>query len=184
MNFLLALVIVFFSFTALASVPVEIKGTTTPDKKVKEIIFNESEMATVVVFLSAACPCSDSHIPYLKKLQNEFPKINFVAIHSNMDEDEASTEKYFRSVNLPFEVIQDDQAKLADTFKAFKTPHAFIISKDRKILYEGGVTSSAKAHQASHFHLRDALVDLTSGREIKVKEVRTLGCMISREKDS
>ena len=100
-----------------------------------------------------------------------------------MDENEKTTQAYFKSVNLPFAVIEDSEAKLADTFKAFKTPHAFILSKENQILYEGGVTSSAKAHQASHFHLRDALLDLTSGKEIKVKEVRTLGCMISREKE-
>ncbi len=154
------------------------------DQKSFELNLAQTETATVVVFLSATCPCSDSHIPYLKKLKAEFPQIAFVGIHSNMDEDAKTTENYFKTVNLPFTVIQDDKAKLADTFKAYKTPHAFIISKDQKILYEGGVTSSAKAHEASHFYLRDALQDLTHGKEIKVKEVRTLGCMISREENT
>lgn len=172
------------SFSSWANVPLIAKGALTTDGTQKTIIFQTAEIATVVVFLSATCPCSDSHIPYLKKLKEEFPKINFLAIHSNVDEDQKVTEDYFKKVNLPFDVIQDDNAKLADAFKAYKTPHAFIISNKNKVLYEGGVTSSAKAHTASHFHLRDALEDLTEGREIKVKEVRTLGCAISREKDS
>jgi hypothetical protein len=167
----------------MASVPQVIKGMNAIDRTPIEYKLGEKVNPTVVVFLSATCPCSDSHIPYLKKLTSEFPQINFLAIHSNMDENEKTTQAYFKSVNLPFAVIEDSEAKLADTFKAFKTPHAFILSKENQILYEGGVTSSAKAHQASHFHLRDALLDLTSGKEIKVKEVRTLGCMISREKE-
>jgi thiol-disulfide isomerase/thioredoxin len=168
----------------MASLPLVIKGLNAIDHSPIEFSLSGKTQPTVVVFLSAACPCSDSHIPFLKKLKNEFPQINFLAIHSNMDENEKTTETYFKKVNLPFLVVQDSDAKLADTFKAFKTPHAFILSKENQILYEGGVTSSAKAHEASHFHLREALLDLTSGREIKVKEVRTLGCMISREKES
>ena len=175
--------LLFIGQVTFASVPSVITGTGVVDELYKQIVFKRAEVATVVVFLSATCPCSDSHIPYLKKLKEEFPKINYLAIHSNVDEDEKTTAKYFKSVALPFDVIQDDGAKLADEFKAYKTPHAFIISKEGKILYEGGVTSSAKAHEASHFHLRDALLDLTQGRDIRVKEVRTLGCAINREKD-
>ncbi len=171
------------SFSLLADVPLMVKGNSTTDQSPKEITFQKAEIATVVVFLSAMCPCSDSHIPYLKKLKEEFPKVTFVAIHSNVNEDAKTTEAYFKKVNLPFDVIQDNEAKIADAFKANKTPHSYIISKENKILYEGGVTSSAKAHQASEFFLQQALLDLTQGREIKQKETRTLGCVISREKD-
>jgi hypothetical protein len=181
--FFLFLIIVWCG-PLIAGIPKDINGLSPIDKQPRKILLNGNETATVVVFLSASCPCSDSHIPYLKKIKLEFPQITFIAIHSNMDEDEKTTEAYFKAVNLPFDVIQDVEARLADQFQAYKTPHAFIISKEGKVLYEGGVTSSAKAHQASHFYLRDALTDLTSGRPIKTKEVRTLGCMIAREKDA
>ena len=116
----------------MAGIPTDINGLSPIDKLPRKVLLNDNETATVVVFLSAACPCSDSHVPYLKKLKLEFPQITFIAIHSNMDEDEKTTEAYFKAVNLPFDVIQDVEARLADQFQAFKTPHAFIISKQGK----------------------------------------------------
>ena len=89
---------------------------------------------TVVVFLSAKCPCSDSHVPVLKKLAEEFKDFSFVAIHSNADEQIDSSKSYFETAKLPFPVLQDEKSKIADEYRAFKTPHVFVLSPEGKIL--------------------------------------------------
>ncbi len=140
----------------------------------------KGKKALVVIFLSAKCPCSNSHIDELKSLSHDYPDFNFVGIHSNVDEAVDSAQTYFSKVALPFAVIQDHNTALADQFQAFKTPHAFVIQSDGKILYQGGVSSSKTFAQADHKFLREALVNIHQGQPVAKPEGRTLGCSIAR----
>jgi hypothetical protein len=137
---------------------------------------------TVVVFLSARCPCSNSHIEVLSKAAAEFKEFNFVAVHSNLEETKEEAVKYFTALKLPFPVIQDRNLKLADEFRALKTPHAFVLSPSGTVLYKGGVTNSNHAPAADKNFLKDALADLRAGNAVRSPEGRTLGCEIKRRR--
>lgn len=83
----------------------------------------------VVVFLSVTCPCLNSHIPELISLAEAYPDFAFVAVNSNSNETLAPAQDYFKAAKLSFPVIQDQDSKLANQFKALKTPHAFVLKK-------------------------------------------------------
>lgn len=134
----------------------------------------------VVLFLSAKCPCSHSHIGELKSLVKDYPEFSFVAIHSNVSEDLTLSRSYFENAELPFQVIQDEKTQIADRFKALKTPHAFVIKPGGIIAYQGGVSSSRDFSVADRKFLREALDDISHGRNVKTPEGRTLGCAITR----
>lgn len=136
----------------------------------------------VVMFLSAICPCSNSHIKELAQLKKDYPQFAFVGVHSNVDESLALADTYFRNAGLPFPVIQDEGAKIAEDFKAYKTPHSYVILTGDRVVYEGGVSSSHEFENAEHKYLRNALSDLSHGRPVKVAKGRTLGCVISRSR--
>lgn len=146
----------------------------------KSVDVKSGKKGEVVVFMSAKCPCSNSHVAILKKLAKDYPDFTFVAVHSNVDEDRALTQEYFKKIDLPFAVIQDDGARIADVYKAFKTPHAFVVDASGKTLYQGGVTNSHNGESADRNFLREALADVDAGRAVKTAEGRTLGCAISR----
>jgi peroxiredoxin len=138
----------------------------------------------VLIFLSAKCPCSNSHTQMIKNLATEFKQFNFVGVHANSDEDLKSSQAYFKSLALPFPIIEDSEQQLADQLGALKTPHSFLISPEGKILYQGGVTSSHQADQADKQYLREALAETQAGKTVTVSEARTLGCVISRGKQN
>ncbi len=140
--------------------------------------------ATVVVFLSAVCPCSNSHISVLNELAEKYKDFQFIGIHSNSDEPVSASESYFKAAALSFDVIQDTGAKLADQFRAFKTPHVFVVSPDGQIVYQGGVTNSSFAPNANRQFLAEALEDISHGVKVRTAEGRTLGCVIARERSS
>lgn len=167
-------------FALLATSPswAAIEGHNLFDNKKQEL--QAGKKGTVLVFLSAKCPCSNSHVEILKQLAKDYPHFNFAAIHSNSDESLADARNYFEAAALPFPVLQDEKAKLADQFKALKTPHTFLLSPEGKILYSGGVTNSAVAGSADRQYLREALSDIEAGREVKLSEGRSLGCIIKR----
>lgn len=187
----MAIFLVFFLFwTPLGALANEaslahlevLKGITLDSSKEVNITpQGEKNKALVVLFLSAKCPCSNSHIGELKKLSQDFSKFQFVAVHSNRDESQEQTQTYFKSIDLPFPVIQDQKSKLADLYKAFKTPHAFVVMPDGTVAYQGGVSSSHDFKQSKRNFLREALEDLQSQRKVRTPEGRTLGCSISRE---
>ncbi len=134
----------------------------------------------VVIFLSSRCPCSDSHLPIIEKLSQQFTDFQFVGIHSNADEGKEQAQTYFKNAHLSFPILQDEKSKWADQLKASKTPHVFVLSPDGETLYKGGATSSAHGPTAEHAYLQDALTAIQAGKKVTTAETRTLGCAISR----
>ncbi len=146
------------------------------------ITLKTSSQPTVVVFVSALCPCSAAHEDALRGLAKEFQPtgVRFVGIHSNQNESLEKTREHFQEAKLGFPILHDAGAAIADQLGALKTPHAFILSPDGKVLYQGGVDDSHEASTAKKFHLRDALLALQQGKPVPVARTRALGCMISR----
>ncbi len=134
----------------------------------------------VVVFLSAKCPCSNSHNVELRDLAQTHKEFNFVAVHSNVDEGKDLSKPYFEKAAFPFPVIEDEKAKLADQLQVLKTPHAYIFGSNGEVLYQGGVSNSKDCAKADRKFLREALEDLQAGKKVRIPEGRTLGCAISR----
>ena len=173
----IALLVPSISFAE--ALPLHVQGVDLLDSKSKDVGV-QGKKGLVVIFLSAKCPCSNSHIPEVTELSKDYPDFNFVAIHANGNETEKESAEYFKNSKIPFPVIQDDHAKLADQFKALKTPHVFVILADGSVAYQGGVSSSANFAEAKTKFLRDALEDLQKNRKVKTAEGRTLGCVIKR----
>lgn len=178
-SFILAAFSLLVSHPAPAALT-EIQGTNFLTGKTEILRPAKTKKGLVVVFLSAQCPCSNSHVKELKELAGKYPEFSFVSIHSNADEAADMSKKYFEEAKLPFPVLQDPKSALADQLKAFKTPHAFLISTGGEILYQGGVTNSADQARATEHFLKEALDDVQAGRAVKTPQGRTLGCMISR----
>lgn len=143
-------------------------------------IVSDTNKTTVLIFLSSICPCSNSHVEEIKRLKNDFPEFEFIGVHSNADEDLMSAKEYFAEKKLNFPLIEDEKSKLANQFKALKTPHAFVINSKGETLYQGGVTSSSSFDEKNQNYLREALTDLREGKKIRTTSSRPLGCMIAR----
>lgn len=181
MKELLFLLIFAFSFSAVAATSALKTIPTMPAVGGSAVKLDPKAKGYVVVFVSAKCPCSNSHIAELKELASQFKEFQFFGVHSNIDETKEMTESYFKKADLPFPLVHDHKAALADELKAYKTPHAFVLSPDGEILYQGGVTNSSNAPKATEHFLKAALEDLKDGRKVKIANGRTLGCVISRE---
>lgn len=159
--------------------PTKIEAPDILDQRLRKIEIG-SHNGLVVVFLSAKCPCSASHLEELIRLAKDFPRFQFVGVHSNANESREPTAAYFQKAALPFPVLQDSGANWADAYRALKTPHAFVVLKDGSVAYQGGVSDSEILSQAQTHYLRKALTDLQAGRTIEIPLARTLGCAILR----
>jgi hypothetical protein len=170
-----------FSFVHAANIKISaLEGQNLLTDSPQPLVMGEK--GAVVVFLSAKCPCSNSHASLLRKLAEGYKEFRFYGIHSNADESRGEAQKYFQSVGLHIPIIDDRSGLWADEFKALKTPHAFVLNPTGDIVYKGGVTNSNMAETADKQLLSDALADLKAGRSVRTPEARTVGCMIARAK--
>lgn len=175
---ILSLLVGSYGFTA-SSFKTKLTGDSIL-KNEKITVTGEGKKALVVVFLSAKCPCSNSHIQELKSLAEAYKDFSFVAVNSNVDESLSFAKNYFVAQELPFPILRDQNTEFADHYHASKTPHAFIVLPSGELAYQGGVSSSHRFEKAEHKYLREALNDLQNNRKVKTPEGRALGCAISR----
>lgn len=140
----------------------------------------EGAKGSVLVFLGATCPCSQSHERVLTSLAESFPDFSFVGVHSNVDESVELASKHFKSIGLTFPVLRDEGATLADAYGALKTPHAYVVSPTGECLFSGGVDDSKNADHADEHYLKVALLAVRQGKKPSPDRVRTLGCIIKR----
>jgi hypothetical protein len=158
----------------------EVDGIDLATDKPIHFSVKDVKKATVLIFISAKCPCSASHEPVLRELALRFkkPEFQFVGIHSNPQEEKSLYREHFLKAALGFPVIHDPQTKLADLLGARVTPHVFVVSPDLKVLFQGGVDESHNAAIAKKHYLENALTQLSRGEEVTQKEARTIGCSI------
>jgi hypothetical protein len=171
---LLALLIPLAGHSAL---PTAFEGV---DLKTSNPVKLERGDKTVVVFLSARCPCSASHETEIKHLAKEYSGFQFLGVNSNADEDAALAREHFSQSAFPFPVLRDEKSQLANEFGALKTPHAYLIWRG-EIVFEGGVDDSHDQTQAKKHYLREALQAVALGKNPEVARARTLGCAIARK---
>lgn len=181
-NFFVGALLIFASFQSFA-VPSKgiskIEGLdiiSQTDKTVDLTSLKPDIKATVLVFLSPLCPCSNHHTATLKNLIKDNKDFKFVAMYSSDDTDEYP--EYFKSLDLGIPVIKDNHYKYANELKASNTPDAFVINGKGEVLYRGGVTSSSKASADSEQYLKNALNQIREKKEVKPSETRVLGCAI------
>ena len=110
-------------------------------KIVSTLELNTTRIGIVLIFISKDCPCSKGNLSYINSLAKEFTDFNFVAIHSKKNVSNEEVQTYLQDKNLSFDTVNDSSLKLADTYMALKTPHAFILKGDT-VVYNGGITNT------------------------------------------
>jgi hypothetical protein len=76
----------------------------------------------------------------------------------------------------------DSDSELADAFGANRTPECFLFDKNSKLIYHGAIDDSpADIGNITRAHLKEAINELLAGKNISVKESRSVGCAIKRK---
>lgn len=176
MKSLLLIIPLFLSFNASAvQLPVQ-----TAYPAARELNIALIKKTKVLVFLNRTCPCTQQNIPYLNKLAQEFPEVEFIGVHSKKGGTLQEIKEVVEVYKPEFPVIDDNNLVIANLLKANRTPQAFILSESNEILYNGGVTDRTNPTNASKTYLKNALAEVNSHKEITEKETRSLGCVIIR----
>jgi len=115
-------------------------------------------------------------------------QIGFVLINSNEasrsgDESMDAMRRYAQHQHYRWDYVVDKDQVIADAFGARRTPECFLFNRNLVLVYHGAIDDSPGNEKAvKREHLKIAIDELLSGREISIKETRSVGCSILRKK--
>jgi hypothetical protein len=77
--------------------------------------------------------------------------------------------------------VVDKNNELADAFGASRTPECFVFNSKGKLVYKGAIDDNpGDAGGVRKEYLKTAIDDMIAGKDIAVKETRSVGCSIKR----
>jgi peroxiredoxin len=148
--------------------------------------------ASDIVVVCFTCNSCDSATDYedrivalAKKYADPKLKVTFVAVNVNkIPEDSlANMKKRADAKKFPFAYLYDDTQKIAKDYGATFTPEFFVLDKNRKIAYMGGLDDSSNAKLAKQNFLAAAIDSVVKGQKPKTAETVAIGCMIRYERE-
>lgn len=183
------------SFIINAPLPI---GSTMPkaDVKLKDISGKEVSVGEVKKEKGVLVMFSCNTCPYVVKNQQrtvaiaayaQKNNIGVIILNSNEgqrnDDDSYDAMKaYAKEQNYNWHYAVDKNNELADAFGANRTPECFLFDNNLKLVYHGAIDDNpSDAGSVKRNHLQEAITELTAGKEISIKESRSVGCGIKRK---
>jgi peroxiredoxin len=162
-----------FSLPDTAGEPVALAG----GKEVK---------ATVVLFIGTECPINNLYMPRLAELHAQFAAkgVRFLAVNANCLDSAATIREHAKKFAVPFPVLRDKDNAIADRFGARRTPEAFVLDADLKVVYQGRIDDqfgiNYQRAKPTRSDLVEALNELLAGKKVSVAATEVAGCKIAR----
>lgn len=89
--------------------------------------------------------------------------------------------EYAKKQGYNWYYLLDNNSALADAFGANRTPECFLFDGNGKLVYHGAIDDNpSDASAVSRKHLVAAIDEMKAGKDITVKESRSVGCAIKR----
>lgn len=141
-----------------------------------------SGSGAVIIFWSTECPWVQPYNDRINDYVKEYNEKGFTVwvINSNNTESTDVVKQHAEKNSYFFPVLKDNNNVVADLYGASRTPEAFVISKDNIILYHGRISDNKSAAEQTTHDLMNALGEISSGKEVTVKETKSFGCGIKR----
>ena len=146
----------------------------------------KDKKAVVVIFSCNHCPYVQAYEDRIIALQEEFKDkgVIFLAINSNdaRNYPEDSFEnmvKRAKQKGFNFPYLRDTSQDVARAYGASHTPQIFVFDEGRRLCYTGKIDDNwREPNKVKERYLRDALLDIVEGREVKNPETYAIGCTI------
>jgi len=137
---------------------------------------------TVLIFIAVQCPVSNAYNDRMEKLAQDYKDkgIAVIGINANSTEDAATVKAHATEKHLTFTILKDAGNKIADRLGAARTPEAYFLDANNKLLYHGRIDNSQNPDAIESNDLRQALDSALAGKPVEKPEAKAFGCSIKR----
>lgn len=173
--------------SSIPNADLRMKGTSE-----KMVSLNDAKKKNGLLVMFSCNTC-----PYVIKNQdrtNEVSKyaldneVGVVILNSNEayrgnEDSYAAMKEYASDQKYNWHYLVDENSVMADEFGANRTPECFLFDNKGKLVYHGAIDDNpSNASAVNRKHLVVALDEMKSGKEVSVKESKSVGCTIKRNK--
>jgi len=186
-----------FSFcmnSSSGSLPI---GSSLPKSEVKmqdvsgkEVTLNDvkKENGLLVMFSCNTCPYVIGNQSRTKDIGAYALKNNVGVILLNANEGDRDggnsleeMKSYAKGQSYDWPYAVDKNSELANAFGANRTPECYLFDKNSKLVYHGAIDDSpGDINSVKRHHLKSAIDEMLAGKDVSVKETRSVGCSIKR----
>ncbi|MCS6928786.1 MAG: thioredoxin family protein [Saprospiraceae bacterium] len=140
----------------------------------------------VVIFTCNHCPFAVAYEDRIIALHKKYEKKGFpvVAINPN-DKDIQPADSYenmqkrAKEKGFPFVYLYDETQEIARAYGATRTPHVFLLDKERRVRYIGAIDDNHEdPNGVKERYLENAIEALLAGKEVPRPETKAIGCTI------
>jgi peroxiredoxin len=194
--FTLVMLISAFTFSLNGYKP----GDTAEDFKLKNVDGKEITLAGykdakgfIVVFTCNHCPFAKAYEQRILELDKKYAAQGYPVIAINPNDPIAYPDDSFENMvkrakekKYTFPYLIDETQEVAKKYGALKTPHVYILKKDKaalKVEYIGAIDDNSEdAAQVKIKYAEAALDELLAGKPVAVKETKAIGCGVKWKK--
>jgi len=185
-----------FGFAPIINSGLEIGGSLPKaNLKVKDISGKELTMKEMMKANGLLVMFSCNTCPYVTRNQSRTKEICAYALQHDIGVILLNSNEGYRDNGDSFEAMQtyakeqgynwpyavDKNNELADAFGADRTPECFLFDKNTKLVYHGAIDDNPQdAGNVHRQHLKQAIDETLTGKEVTVKESRSVGCTIKK----
>lgn len=144
----------------------------------------------IVVFTCNHCPYAKAYEQRIIELHEKYAPLGFSVVAINPNDKDVQPADNFENMKklakkkkYPFSYLYDETQEVAKAFGATRTPHVYVLDKDRVVRYIGAIDDNSEEPEMAKQKYVGAAVDaLLSGQDIAVKETKAIGCGIKWKK--
>ena len=144
----------------------------------------------VLEWINPDCPFVVRHynLDTMTNLASKNKDVVWLAIATGNTADAESLKTFAQKESISYPILLDPEGTAGKAYGAKKTPHMYIINKDGKLAYMGGIDDqeigepNAPAKDGTVNYVDKALTELASGSTVSQSETKAYGCGVKYKK--
>lgn len=136
----------------------------------------------LVLFLSTYGPADHLYIERINQIAETAAAadITTLGLFSGKSESRAALARFTVGLTIKFPCAIDPGNAFADAYRATRTPEAFLMDSQMRVVYAGAIDSSTFGGEGTIQYLQNAMRDFSAGEKVKVAVTRVFGTPIDR----
>lgn len=161
----------------------KLKGT---DGKIHSLAEIKDAKGYIVIFTCNHCPFSKMYEDRIIALQSTYKEKGYPVVAINPNDPKANADDSFdkmviraKEKGFNFWYLFDDGQKIFPQYGATKTPHVFLLDKNKVVKYIGAIDDNARDEDnIEEKFLENAINALDQGKKINPETTKAIGCSI------